>query len=91
MYFKVYQVKLEFYRLNTMMIQTFTDEKALNVGGQSQGANFKGANSSSGHMSVFLNWYPRQDIHQLINKKHLKEQAKLDGQFDSFYRRALQN
>lgn len=96
MYFKIYQVKLEFYHLTTKMIQTFTDDQVLRSKVSEDkmltGSRFKGAKSSSGHMSLFLNWYPRQDIHCLINKRQLKDLARnIDGQLDSFYRRALQN
>ena len=41
----------------------------------SSGQYFRGKDSESGHMALYLKWYARRDISVLIDKKHFKTEA----------------
>ena len=77
MHQKIYQVKMEFYKLTCKIIQSFTTDKMLGVSSSPNHSSlFRGKDSESGHMALYLKWYARRDISYLIDKKHFKQEAK---------------
>lgn len=82
---KVFEVRLEFYRMIRTIILAYTDKKLL--------FDFKGAAKDTRHMTNFMRWHGQfKDIFALINKKAFKNLANQmdNGQVrQQFYQRLV--
>lgn len=66
---RVFEVRLEFYRMIKTIIQAYTDPNLL--------LDFKGAKAGSRHMTNFMRWHlQHKDIFALIDKKKFKNLAR---------------
>jgi len=65
---KVYEVRLEFYKMIRNVLVSYTTPNLL--------MDFKGAKKESRHMTNFMRWQTRKDIFQLIKKREFKHEAK---------------
>lgn len=68
------KVKLEFHRMikQTLMAYTNGVTKKLML-------EFKGNETTSGHMAKYIKWYPQRNIFMLLDKEKFKHEAKSLG------------
>ena len=64
----VYEIKIEFYEMTRKILNSFTNRDIL--------TQFKGSETKSAHMDLFMGWYKKQDIFQILDKTYYKERAK---------------